>query len=132
MRNGVLLVLALLVFVACLRGWRANVGCVGGVLAWVTCQRGWWGLWASVGGVGIKVCIKGVGVGGVLKWVALVILHEIDSIVGGTLFLKISPEIRRKWILIKARKKNQLSGHTHFEHILIFRVSPGCSNLKLL
>ena len=32
LRNGVLFVLA---WVACLRGWRAYVGSVGGVLAWV-------------------------------------------------------------------------------------------------
>ena len=33
-------VLAWVVWVACLRGWRANEGYVVGVLAWVTCQGG--------------------------------------------------------------------------------------------
>ena len=33
-------VLAWVAWVACLRGWRANVDYVVGVLAWVTCQRG--------------------------------------------------------------------------------------------
>ena len=46
--------------------------------------------------MGIKLCIKGVGVDGVLKLVALVILREIDNIVGGTLFLKVSPKICMK------------------------------------
>ena len=33
--------LYVLAWVACLRGWRASVGGVGGVLAWVVCLRGW-------------------------------------------------------------------------------------------
>ena len=37
LRNGVLFVLAWVARVACLRGWRASVGGVGGVLAWVVC-----------------------------------------------------------------------------------------------
>ena len=51
LRNGVLFVLAWVVWVACLRGWRAGVGDVGGVLAWVAwvaCLRAWR---ASVGSV---------------------------------------------------------------------------------
>ena len=35
LRNGVLFVLAWVTWVACLRGWRASMGDVGGVLAWV-------------------------------------------------------------------------------------------------
>ena len=40
LRDGVLLVLAWVPWMACLRrwrGWRAYVGGVGGVLAWVAC-----------------------------------------------------------------------------------------------
>ena len=37
LRNGVLFLLAWVARVACLRGWRASVGGVGGVLAWVVC-----------------------------------------------------------------------------------------------
>ena len=36
LRNDVLFVLAWVVWVACLREWRANVGYVVHVLAWVT------------------------------------------------------------------------------------------------
>ena len=56
---------------------------------------------------------------------------ELDSIVGGALFVKLFPKIRRKWILLEARKIIQVSGHIHFEHILFSIVSPGCLNLKL-
>ena len=38
--GGVGGVLAGVVWVACLRGWRANEGYVIGVLAWVTCEGG--------------------------------------------------------------------------------------------
>ena len=44
--------LYVLAWVACLHGWRASMGGVGGVLvwvAWVVCLRGWH---ASVGGMG--------------------------------------------------------------------------------
>ena len=37
LRNDVLFVLAWVAWVACLRGWRASMGDVGGVLAWVAC-----------------------------------------------------------------------------------------------
>ena len=56
---------------------------------------------------------------------------EVDSIVDGTLFLKLFPKTRRKWILFNARKRIQVSGHMHFEHILFFRVSPLYLNLEL-
>ena len=59
LRNGVLFALPWLAWVACLRGWCASVGDVGGVLAWVACQRGWRG-WR-----GWHVCVDGV-----LAWVA--------------------------------------------------------------
>ena len=59
LRNGLLFVLVWVAWVACLHGWRASVGDVGGVLTWVACLRG---LRASVCSVG--------GLCGVLKWVA--------------------------------------------------------------
>ena len=48
--------LFVLAWVACLRGWRASVGGVGGVLAWMT--------WVA--------CLRGcrASVGGVLTWLA--------------------------------------------------------------
>ena len=49
--NGVLFVLARVERVACLRGWCASVGWVGGVLAWVAWIVSWLGLCASIGGV---------------------------------------------------------------------------------
>ena len=49
--GGVGGVLAWVVQMTCLRGWRASVGDVGGVLAWMACQRGWRGQRACVGGV---------------------------------------------------------------------------------
>ena len=55
---------------------------------------------------------------------------ELDSVVGSALFLKRFPKTGRKWILLKARKRIQVSGHIHFEHILFFRVSSGYLNLK--
>ena len=62
LRNGVLFVLA---WVACLRGWCASVGDVGGVLAWMVCVACLHAWHATVGGVG------GVGdVDGMLAWVA--------------------------------------------------------------
>ena len=39
---------------------------------------------------------------------------------GWHIISKVSPKIHRKWILLKARKRIQLSGHLHCEHILIF------------
>ena len=61
---------------ACLRGWRASVGDVGGVLAlvaWMARLRGWH---ASVGGVLTWVLTRLRGwhasVGGVLTWVYVV------------------------------------------------------------
>ena len=45
---------------------------------------------------------------------------ELDSVVGSALFLKRFPKTGRKWILLKARKRIQVSGHIHFEHILFF------------
>ena len=35
-------------------------------------------------------------------------------------------------MLLKARKKVQVSGHIHFEHILCFRISPGYLNFKVI
>ena len=52
------------------------------------------------------------------------ISSQLDSIVGGALFLKLFLKTGRKSILFKARKRIQVSGHIHFEDILFFRVSP--------
>ena len=55
---------------------------------------------------------------------------DLDSVVVSALFLKLFPKTGRKKILFKARKRIQVSGHIHFEHVLLFRVSPGYLNLK--
>ena len=55
---------------------------------------------------------------------------DLDSVVVSALFLKLFPKTGRKKILFKARKRIQVSGHIHFEHVLFFRVSPGYLNLK--
>ena len=55
---------------------------------------------------------------------------DLDSVVVSALFLKLFPKTGRKKILFKARKRIQVSGHIHFEHVLFFRVSPGHLNLK--
>ena len=59
------------------------------------------------------------------------IVSGLDSVVGSALFVKLFPKTGRKRILFKARKRIQVSGHIHFEHILFFRVSPGYLNLKV-
>ena len=56
---------------------------------------------------------------------------DLDSVVVSALFLKLFPKTGRKKILFKARKRIQVSGHIHFEHVLFFRVSPEYMNLKL-
>ena len=56
---------------------------------------------------------------------------DLDSVVDSALFLKLFPKTSRKRILFKARKRIQVSGQIHFEHILFFRVSPGYLNLKV-
>ena len=56
---------------------------------------------------------------------------ELDSVVGSALFLKLFPKTGKKWILFKARKTIQVSGHIHFKNILFFRVSPWYLNLKV-
>ena len=56
---------------------------------------------------------------------------DLDSVVVSALFLKLFPKTGRKKILFKARKRIQVSGHIHFEHVLFFRVSPGYLNLKV-
>ena len=106
--------------VTCQRGWRATVGYMGGMLGWR----------AKVGGMpGALAWVKWTGgVGGVLKWVALVILAEIlgwclRQYRGWALFRRLFPKTCRKWILFKARKRIQVSGHMHSKHILFFRVS---------
>ena len=55
----------------------------------------------------------------------------LDSTIGATLFFKLFPKTHRKRIMFKARKRIQVSGHTHFEHILFFRVTRRYSDLKL-
>ena len=42
---------------------------------------------------------------------------ELGTIVGGALFLKRFPKTGRNRILFKAKKRIQVSGHIHFEHI---------------
>ena len=59
------------------RAIRASVGGVGGALTWVTwveCLRGWHGNEGDV--VGVLAWVRGwcASVGGLLKWIALVIL----------------------------------------------------------
>ena len=56
---------------------------------------------------------------------------ELDSVVSSILFPKLFPKTGRKLILFKARKRIQVSGHVHFEHILFYRVSPGYLNFKV-
>ena len=41
----------------------------------------------------------------------------------GALFLKLFLKTLRKSILLKTRKRIEVSGHIDFEHILLFRVS---------
>ena len=62
----------------------------------------------------------------------------LDSIVGGALFLKLFPKARMKRILFQTKKKSQVSGHIHFEHIsyllsyLLYLSFPGYLNLKVI
>ena len=46
--------------------------------------------------------------------------NTIDSIMGSELFLKFPSKTCRKLILFKTRKKIQVSGHIHFEYILVY------------
>ena len=55
----------------------------------------------------------------------------LESIVGGAFFIKLFPKTSRTWILFKARKRIQVSGHILSKHILFFGVFLGHLNLKL-
>ena len=87
----------------------------------VVCQRRKGGWCASMGGVG-----------GVLKWQAMVILEEIPGWwarqyrgwrIISQIFSKISQEVN---IVQSWRKNSGFPSYIHFEHILFFRVSPEC------
>ena len=88
-------VLAWMVWVADLRGWRANLGYVVDMLAWVTCNKG------DVVGVPAWVSwlmcqrewrteVNSVGA------IGRNIGSELDSVVGSTLLLELFPKTDRK------------------------------------
>ena len=98
---------------ACQRGWRASVGYVPAWVTWVMRQCGW-----------SRRCTNVGVVGGILKWVALVILEEIPwwcvrHYRGWCIISQTLPKTRRKWILFKVRKRIQVSAHIHSEYILL-------------
>ena len=95
-RNGVLFVLAWVVWVACLREWRANVSYVVHVLAWVTWvvyQRGWRG-WrikvSSVGDIGGNTRV----VSQTISWVAHYFLSSFQKPAGNEYCSKLEKKFR--------------------------------------